>query len=136
MDPGPSGSSSRTVAKQFVCVCHRYCNGQPRLLSEATFYRHLAEAEQDEYHTIEAVKAVSLDAAHMMLARRNTSSDHNNQSVNEAGPSRGISLSARRTATLRGLAKRAREDPDSQRRAGKRKCARNKENVFPDVSYP
>ena len=76
-------------------------------MSEATFYRHLAEAEQDEYHMIEAVKAASLDAARMILACRNTSNDPPNQSVSEAGPSRGISLSACRTAALQGLAKRA-----------------------------
>ena len=87
MDPGPSGSSTRSVAKQVVCVCRQYCKGQARLLSQVTFYHHLAEAEQDEYHTVEAVKAVSLDAARMILACRNTSNDPPNQSVSKASPS-------------------------------------------------
>ena len=134
MEPGPSGLSGHTAAKQLVCMCHRYCKGQPRLLSETTFYRHLSEVEEDERHKLEAIKAASLDAARMILTSRGSLDNRAEQSTIEAGPSKGTSLTARRTASLQILAKRAREDPDSQRRVGKRKCARNKENVGPNVS--
>ena len=137
MDPGPSRLSNHGVNKQFVCVCRQYCGGQPRLLSEAAFYRHLAEAAEDEHHLIEAVKASSVEAASMILSNRNSSNTRDQAAiVNEAGPSRGTQIcpSARRIATLQVLTKRAREDPDSQKRAGKRKCARNNGNLHPNVS--
>ena len=131
MDRGPPNPSSQASSKQLVCACRQYCEGKPRLLSEATFYRHLAEAEQDEKRKLEAIKFASLDAARMVLANRPSLQNHPGSPPDAAGLSRGMSASARQTATLQALAKRSRDDPDSQRRAGKRKCARNKENIDP-----
>ena len=143
MDPGPSNWSSHSLTtKQLVCVCRQYCQGQPRLVSEATFYRHLAEAEEDEYHLLQATKASSVEAASMILSNRSLS-NKGDGSPDESGPGpgpsnlRGICPSARHIATLQVLSKRAREDPDSQTRkhAGKRKCAQNNGDPPPNVGY-
>lgn len=127
MDPGPSEPSD-TRGNQRVCVCRKYCDGQPRLLSKTTFYRHLAEAEQDEQNRLHSIKMKTLEAAHASLVHEHVRLPLGN-GPQQAGPSRGISRSAQRAETQRALAKRARELPDSQRRVGKRKCARVKENL-------
>ena len=110
MDPGPSSSSG--VNKQWVCVCRRYCGGQPHLLPKVTFYWHLNAVEEDEYHKIIALRAVMLEAAHTMLAySRNPLGD--NLPV-ESGPSTGISPAAHQAAIQQALVKGAWESPESQ----------------------
>ena len=127
MDPGPSEPSD-TRGNQRVCVCRKYCDGQPRLLSKTTFYRHLAEAEQDEQNRLHSIKMKTLEAAHASLVHEHVRLPLGN-GPQQAGPSRGISRSAQRVETQHALAKRARELPDSQRHVGKRKCTRVKENL-------
>lgn len=122
--------SSPSRSKRCVCVCRRYCNGQPRLLSESTFYRHLANAKEDESINIKAARGMSIDAARLLVS--NTATVNHASLNSKAGPSsHKISRTVQRTATLQGLAKRAREAPDAQWRVGKRKCAKHKENRPP-----
>jgi hypothetical protein len=77
-----------------MCSCRKYCNEEPRLLPERTFYRHLSEARGEEQLKIVALKAMSLDAACDVLAHRKLVSqsqpDPNQQA--KAGPSTGLLL--------------------------------------------
>lgn len=100
------------------------------MLSETTFYRHLAAADEDERTRIMAVKAMSLEAAHKVVFKPIATNQPSNAT---SSTSASIPSSAVRKTTLQGLLKRAREDPDAQRKVGRRKCARNKENVPPEV---
>ena len=105
--------------KRCLCICQKYCNSRPHIISEASFYRHLNEVERDsdEYRKILTFKTLSIEAANTLLAR-------NIVLEQQAGPSTALRVSqhARRLETQRAIAKRAREQPDP--RAGKRKCTR------------
>jgi hypothetical protein len=94
MDPSPNPSSSSQIDKHWMCSCRKYCNEEPRLLPERTFYRHLSEARGEEQLKIVALKAMSLDAACDVLAHRKLVSqsqpDPNQQA--KAGPSTGLLL--------------------------------------------
>ena len=131
MDRGPPNLSTQASSKQLVCACWQYCEGKPCLLSEATFYCHLAEAEQDEKCKLKAIKFASLNAARMILANRPSLQNHPGLPSDAPGLSRGMSAGAHWTTTLQALAKRSQDDPDSQRHAGKHKCAHNKKNIDP-----
>ncbi|KAG9308822.1 hypothetical protein JVU11DRAFT_11451 [Chiua virens] len=137
-------TSSSSNPKQFICNCNRYCRGQLHLISEATFYRHFAYAEERERDMLEEIKtAGSFDAAHAILANttlfnkrtQNLPKQPDNQAA--SGPSsRPASVSARRAETIRGLAKRAHEASEPNPRLWRRKCSCNKENVDPNVRQP
>ena len=127
MDPSGSSSTSSTSNKKSVCTCRKHCNAQPRLLSDTTFYRHLAEAEEDERNRMMLFKPLPLDAAHRAMASRGLEAEED--PPEQAGPSTGMSQYARRLETQRALSKRAREMPGALHRAGKRKCARTKQVV-------
>jgi len=130
MDSNPSQDD-----KQSICICRKYCNGQPRLLPERTFYRHLAEAPVEEKPGIVAVKAISLDGARAILVHRGSPYSQQDQ-IQSPAPAQ--SQSVRRTKTERALAKRARETPDSDgySRIGKRKSARTQTNSRLSASLP
>ena len=117
-------------ARHQVCVCHKHCNGRPCILPSMTYYRHLADADEDEQTRIRAASMMSLDAAHLVVSNTpNLTSTQSNALPAAGSGSSMMSQSAQRMAALQGLAKRAHEASDSQRRIGKRRCARNKENV-------
>lgn len=136
-------TSDSSNPKRFICNCNQYCQGQLRSISEASFHRHLADAEERERNTLNEIKtAGSLDAACAILV--NTAPGPFNKRTwilserpdNQAGPSsRPLSASARRAEIIRGLVKRAHEASEPNPRLGKRKCSRNKENISPNVSY-
>ncbi|KAF8440775.1 hypothetical protein L210DRAFT_3645026 [Boletus edulis BED1] len=95
---------------------------------------HLSAADEDERTRIQVVKAMSLEAARKIVFNSVAANPANPSLPSAPGPSSKANLpSVQRTATLQGLAKRAREAPDAQQRVGKRKCARNKENMPPEV---
>ncbi|KAF8558285.1 hypothetical protein OG21DRAFT_1494075 [Imleria badia] len=95
---------------------------QPHLLSDTTFYRHLAEAEQDERNRVLLFKPLPLDSARRATDSRDLEAEEDPSE--QAGPSTGTFQYARRVKTERALLKRARETPDALHRVGKRKCAR------------
>ena len=72
-----------------------YCNSQPCLLPEATFYRDLGDANEDESTKIKAARGISIDAARLLISKT--------AAVNlEAGPStHTISRMVQRMATTR-----------------------------------
>ena len=117
-------------ARHRVCVCRKHCNGQPHILPLTTYYRHLADADEDKQTRIRAASMMSLDAAHLVVSNTPNLASTQSNALPAAGlGSSMMSRSAQRMAALQGLAKRAREASDSQRRIGKRRCACNKENV-------
>lgn len=139
MQAGPSNSD------RLVCICRQYCHGQPRLVSEATFYRHLANAvDSSERIQIQAVRGMTLDAARIHLQSNppsHASVNQNQFSQPQAdsatfqrtsetaggGPGPYRSLNLLRKESLRALQKRAREAADELvDRKGKRKHARNR----------
>ena len=133
-------TSDSSNTKRFVCNCNQHCRGQPRFVSQATFYRHLANAEGRERDTLKKIKtAGSLDAARTVLANAASFNDHwqrfREQPDDQPRPSRPVCASARRAETIRAMVKRAREAEPNPRR-GKRKCARNKNNIDSNASYP
>ena len=132
-------TSDSSNTKRFVCNCNQHCRGQPRFVSQATFYRHLANAEGRERDTLKKIKtAGSLDAARTVLANAASFNDHwqrfREQPDDQPRPSRPVCASARRAETIRAMVKRAREAEPNPRR-GKRKCARNK-NIDSNASCP
>ena len=126
------------ASKQLLCTCQRHCAGKPRLLAEATFYRHFAEADNDEKPKLKITKFSTLDSARIVLANRLRSSSNRMQLESPPQqPEVGTFTGTRRAEKLRALVKRARAGSEPQHRAGKRKCAHNKENIDPldsDVS--
>jgi hypothetical protein len=111
----PEASSSSRTSKQCICICQKYCNAQPRLLSDTTFYQHLAEAEQDERNGMLLFKPLPLDSARHAMDSLEAEEDPPEQ----AGPSMGTSQYARRVKTERALSKRARETPNALHCVGK-----------------
>jgi hypothetical protein len=122
----PSSSSSQPLDKtpRYVCVCSKYNNGQPHEVSSATWYRHLEEAcTQEEKQRIRSVNALG----GIVLTPSDLPDPLAGSSVQAAGiPNSDASLSrgAHRTATLRALARCARESEDSKLRVGRRKRAK------------
>ncbi|KAG1905037.1 uncharacterized protein F5891DRAFT_1183705 [Suillus fuscotomentosus] len=121
---------------RFFCVCTKYNHGQPHEVSYTSWYRHLNEATtEEEKQKMHTVKAFGLEALTIPdpPAQASGSSRH--------PPSTGglESDSARRAATLRELAKRARESADSQHFVGRRKRAKTvqpEQVIPPDDELP
>ncbi|KAG1745050.1 uncharacterized protein EDB91DRAFT_1345885, partial [Suillus paluster] len=119
---------------RFLCVCTKYNRGQPHEVSYTSWYRHLNEAtteeEKQKMHTAKAFGLKVLPISDPSV-QASGSSGHPVPSTGgledvPAGDVHDMSLSAsaRRAATLRALAKRARESADSQRFVGRRKRAK------------
>jgi hypothetical protein len=99
---------------RYLCVCTKYNHGQPHEVSYTSWYHHLNEAtNEEEKQKMHTVKAFGLQA----LTIQDPPSPA--QASGSSGPD-----SAHRAATLRELAKRARESADSQRFVGRRKRAK------------
>ena len=94
-------SASSQAEKQLVYTCQKYCNAQPRLLAERTFYRHLAEAQDNKHIKIIALKAVTtLNATHAVLAHRQSIPSQDRLPAQpEPGPSTKLSQSTRQAET-------------------------------------
>lgn len=125
MNSNPQTSSR--IEKEWVCSCQKYCNAEPRVVLERTFYRHLAEAQDEEQPKILALKAMTLEAARAVLVHRQSASHSQESNLVEPQPSAVLSGPAsglRRAETQRALRKRARETPDELSRVGRRKSAR------------
>ena len=89
MDPSGSSSALSTSNKKSVCTCRKHCNAQLRLLLDTTFYRHLAEAEEDEHNKMMLLKPLPLNAAHCAMASRDLEAKED--PPEQAGPSTGMS---------------------------------------------
>ena len=90
MDPGPIPSGSSDRVHQLVCMCQKYCKGQPRLVSKVTFYRHYAEARDKEQSQLDYMKMKTLEDAHASLACEAIRLLLNDRHQ-EAGPSHRVS---------------------------------------------
>ena len=105
MDPSGSSSASSTSNKKSVCTCRKHCNAQLRLLLDTTFYRHLAEAEEDECNKMMLLKPLSLNAAHCAMASCNLEAEED--PPEEASPSTGMSQYTHQLEIQCALSKRA-----------------------------
>jgi hypothetical protein len=105
-----ANSSSSGEAARWVCVCQRHGHGKPHPVSDATYYRHLAQAETgEEQQKIRARKALTIEMANHLFSQEHAG--HSGTSLPMQGSeSRGIQLAK----VLRGLIKRAREANPTQ----------------------
>ncbi|KAG1798952.1 uncharacterized protein HD556DRAFT_1305800 [Suillus plorans] len=127
----PTNESAENVS---LCVCSRYNFGRPHSVSTATWRRHLQEAPEDERESIRLRRALP---EHMSLlpADQNLPLDSEPAAHRVPDPPGALSTSsARRTAALRELAKRARVDESNNHAVGRRKCARNSEPSTSNVN--
>ena len=62
--------ATSSKSQKWVCACHRYCNGNPRIVSKSVYYRHFADTNEEDHSRIKASKALSLDAVTLMISTR------------------------------------------------------------------
>ncbi|KAG2358592.1 hypothetical protein BDR07DRAFT_1489262 [Suillus spraguei] len=113
----PSSSSQLDNTRQCTCVCKKNF-GRPHIISLATWYQHLQQAETDEEKEQIRAGKILHDSSGSAISRASEPP------------------STRRAAVLRSLAQCVWEDQISIQRAGRHTCARMSKTEPPDLEQP